>query len=217
MIYTIDGSNRQQHHALLDAMYRLRAQVFRDRLQWEVTVENGRERDVFDDADPLYLLSCDETSGRLQGAVRLLATTGPNMLRDVFPVLLPDKRVVESATIWESSRFCINPSLHADANGTVNRVTSELLCGLVEVGLRLGLHAIVSVYDARMARIFRAADCPAHVIGPAQRIGGVMTYAGLFDISPAMRERIARRGGIERPAVLKEPAFLPPRRAAAKG
>ena len=143
-------------------MFRMRAEVFSDRLSWDVTVQNGREIDRFDAEDPLYLLSLDDRSGQLRGAVRLLPTTGPNMLRDVFPVLMPGG-TVESPLIWESSRFAINPRIfaakdRAEVNHTVNRTTVELLCGMVETAQRAGIEHIVSVFDARMARIFRSID-----------------------------------------------------------
>ena len=202
MIQIIETPIRHLHTEILDDMFRLRATVFKERLQWDVEVHNGREIDVFDDADPLYLLARDDAIGRLEGAVRLLPTTGPNMLRDVFPQLLTGDEIVESPLVWESSRFCIDPDLVQNANGGLNRVTSELLCALVEVGIRVGLQKIVSVYDARMARIFRAADCPAELIGQPTKIGKVMTYAGLFEISPKMRHRIASKGGITQSTVL---------------
>jgi acyl homoserine lactone synthase len=125
----------------------------------------------------------------------LLQTTGPNMLRDVFPVLLGPDEVVESPTIWESSRFSIDPALPQDRDQRrLSRVTTKLLCGIVEVGLIAGLSFVVSVFDARMIRIFRAANCPAEVIGTPTRIGKVMAYAGLFETSRRQRERIGRAG-----------------------
>ena len=59
-----------------------------------------------------------------------------------------------------------------------------------------GIDFVVSVYDARMARIFKLANCPADVIGVPTRIGRVMTYAGLFEISEEMRAGIAAAGQI---------------------
>lgn len=195
MIRIIERVDSNRHPQLMDKMFRMRAEVFSDRLGWEVNVIDGREIDRFDDADPLYLLSVDH-AGLLQGAVRLLPTTGPNMLRDVFAALMPGG-AVESPLIWESSRFAINPHAVAaasrrDANHIVNRTTIELLCGIVEVCRKAGVEHVVSVFDARMARIFRAADCPFETIGTPARIGKVMAYAGLFEISDDMRERLAR-------------------------
>ncbi|MCB1469044.1 MAG: hypothetical protein KDK08_18320 [Rhizobiaceae bacterium] len=193
-------------------MFRMRAEVFSDRLSWDVTVQNGREIDRFDAEDPLYLLSLDDRSGQLRGAVRLLPTTGPNMLRDVFPVLMPGG-TVESPLIWESSRFAINPRIfaakdRAEVNHTVNRTTVELLCGMVETAQRAGIEHIVSVFDARMARIFRSIDCRFEQIGTPTRIGRTMTYAGLFDMSEEMRSRLATAGDFHSPVLANVAARL---------
>lgn len=201
MLHIVETSNRLHFEPLIEEMFSLRARVFKDRLQWEVDVRDGKEIDRFDSEDPLYILSTNDETGRLEGSVRLLPTTGPNMLRDVFPVLLPDGMVVESPIIWESSRFCIEPDMDHIGASRINRITTELLCGLVEVGQRANLSHIVSVYDARMARIFRASNCPAEVIGTPTRIGRVMTYAGLFEISQSLWNDIAATGAITSPVL----------------
>lgn len=194
MITVVEGVDRDDYDDLIDQMFRMRATVFGQRLGWDVQIVAGREMDVFDDEDPVYVLSVDERNGSLQGAVRLLPTTGPNMLRDVFSALVPNG-AVESPLIWESSRFAVNPSLSAggrvsNPNHLLNQTTLELLVGLVDVCQHAGVEHIVSVFDARMARIFRAADCPYDLTGTPTRFGRVMTYAGLFEVSDSMRERL---------------------------
>ena len=106
MLKLIEGSYASLFPREMDAMFRNRAEIFGERLGWEVVVKNGYERDRFDDLNPLYLVSVDPATGAYWGSLRLLPTTGPNMLRDVFPQLLEEGEVVESATIWESSRIC---------------------------------------------------------------------------------------------------------------
>ena len=197
MIVRINGSERDQNRALINEMYRQRARVFKERLGWEVEVQDGMETDRFDDENPLYLISVDDVTGRLRGSLRLLPTTGPNMLRDVFPVLLPEDLVVESATIWESSRFSMDPEAAVPLPGrAISYVTGELLAGLVETGLEAGLTEVVSVFDARMVRVLRMAGYPAELIGEARRIGVCLTYAGLFEVSEAALERIRVACGI---------------------
>jgi len=212
MIFAIESADQDKYPALFDAMFRMRAEVFSGRLGWDVTVENGREIDRFDPETPLYLLSLDERSGQLRAAVRLLPTTGPNMLRDVFSVLMPGG-TVESPLIWESSRFAVNPQIfeardRAEANHMVSKTTVELLYGMVEVAQRAGIEHIVSVFDARMARIFRSIDCRFEQVGTPVRIGKVMTYAGLFDMSDAMRSRLGAVGDF-RSSVLADGAIAP--------
>ncbi|RWD42766.1 acyl-homoserine-lactone synthase [Mesorhizobium sp.] len=209
MILAIEGVDRHLYPDLFEQMFRMRAAVFAGRLGWDVTVADGRESDRFDAEDPLYLLCVDQVTQQLKGAVRLLPTTGPNMLRDVFAVLVPDGSV-ESPLIWESSRFAVNPELaigpaRPDANHIVNTTTVELLCGLVEAAQLAGVEHIVSVFDARMARIFRTIDCPYDVIGVPTRIGRTMTYAGLFEVSDAMRRRLGNKAGLGKPVLSSRP------------
>jgi acyl homoserine lactone synthase len=212
MIVAIEGVDRHIYPDLFEQMFRMRTAVFSERLGWDVTVVDGKEIDRFDAEDPLYLLCVDELTNALRGAVRLLPTTGPNMLRDVFAVLVPGGSV-ESPLIWESSRFAINPTLSAgterqDVNQCVNTATIELLCGLVEAAQMAGVEHIVSVFDARMARIFRAAGCPYELIGVPTRIGRTMTYAGLFEISDTMRRRLGEAGGLHSPVLSGPPAGI---------
>jgi N-acyl-L-homoserine lactone synthetase len=92
-------------------------------LGWEVVVTDGYERDRFDDENPLYLISVNPRSGEYWGSLRLLPTTGPNMLRDVVPFLLKDDEAIESAAIWECSRICAaakNEQLERPSGGSLS-------------------------------------------------------------------------------------------------
>jgi len=196
MIRLIHGFELAKEAYLADQMFRLRADIFHNRLGWEVSVSDGWEQDQFDQHNPLYALSVDE-DGELQGALRLLPTTGPHMLRDVFSELLDEDESIVSPHIWESTRFCVSPQA-ADTRSTnrLNHVTGELLAAIVEIGQQAGLSSVVSVYDARMRRILRLAGCQADEIGTPKKIGAVTTYAGLFAIDEAMLMRIRDAAGI---------------------
>jgi N-acyl-L-homoserine lactone synthetase len=204
MLKLIEGSRASLFPQEMDAMFRNRALTFSERLGWDVTVKDGYERDVFDDANPLYLVSVDPHTNEYWGSLRLLPTTGPNMLRDVFPYLLDDGEYIESATIWESSRICavaVDGQPQRSRNG-VNFVLSELIAGIGEVAILAGLTQVVSVFDARIYRVLKAVGCNPQLIGKPRRIGGTMSYAGLFDtgegllqVLNAFREEL----GIEAP------------------
>src|SRR5271167_3324871 len=135
MLKLIEGSCASFFPKEIDAMFRNRAETSSDRLGWEVTVKDGYERDTFDDANPLYLVSVDPDTEQYRGSLRLLPTTGPNMLRDVFGFLLGEGEFIESATIWEASRIC---AVTADGqpqrsrNG-VSLALGELIAGIGEV------------------------------------------------------------------------------------
>jgi acyl homoserine lactone synthase len=198
MLKLIEGSYASFFPKEIDAMFRNRAETFSDRLGWEVVVKDGRERDGFDDANALYLVSVDPDTEEYWGSLRLLPTTGPNMLRDVFPQLL-DGGYIESATIWESSRICAAAAPgQPERSKSVNYVLSELILGIGEVAVAAGLTQVVSVFDARIFRVLKAAGCNPQIIGTPQRIGGVMSYAGLFDTGEGPLRAFRAASGIER-------------------
>jgi N-acyl-L-homoserine lactone synthetase len=181
MLKLIEGSYASFFPKEIDAMFRNRAETFSERLGWEVVVEGGYERDVFDDANPLYLVSVDPVTEEYWGSLRLLPTTGPNMLRDVFPHLL-DGDYIESATIWECSRICaVAAPGQPERSGGVNHVLNELILGIGEVAVAAGLTQIAAVFDARIFRVLKAAGCNPEIIGTPQSIDEVMCYAALFD------------------------------------
>jgi len=201
MIIIIDGSERDQHPELIDEMHKLRARVFKDRLGWDVTVVNGRERDRFDDLSPLYVIAVG-LGGQVVGSLRALQTTGPTMLGEVFSELLPPGEVVRSPLMWESTRFNIDMDYAARrGDGAVSQITSELLCGLAEVGVAAGLTHIVSVYDILMERVLKRAGADPVRLAPPKRIGGVMTVAGTFELTQRLLDQLHGRAHLPVPTV----------------
>jgi len=196
VIKLIQGPSAELFPDYLDAMFRSRARVFSERLGWNVVVKDGYERDRFDDENPLYLVSVDPWSGEYWGSLRLLPTTGPNMLRDVFPFLLNNDDVIESATIWECSRICAisTGGQRKCARGWVNDVLAELLAGMTDVATLAGLTQIVAVFDARIFRVLKSASCKPQLIGTPRRIGETMSYAGIFDVGCEAFQRTLRSG-----------------------
>ena len=90
---------------------------------------------------------------------------------------------------------------------------SELIAGIGEVAIKAGLTQIVSVFDARIYRVLKAVGCNPQLIGRPRRIGGTMSYAGLFDTGEGLLQALnafREELGIEMPAATelsKEFAF----------
>lgn len=191
---------------LLIGMHRLRRRVFKERLDWSVSVAGDLEIDHFDTFGPTYLLVVDDRD--VIGSVRLLPTTGSNMLADTFAILLDGNPAPRSQTIWESSRFCVDTTrTDATTDGGLRRATFLLLAAMIEAGLRYGLEAIVTVTDLRMERILRRAGWPLERIGTPHRIGNTQAVAGFLPVSAEALDAIRRSGDLNG-AVLEFPAPL---------
>lgn len=215
MIRIFNTASRKRNQADMDGMFRLRKKVFHDLLKWDVEVRGDWEIDHFDEANPLYVLSYSDRTGRLRGALRLLPTLGPNMLDDTFPALLGGGPEIRSASVWESSRFCIDPEISQDrASNQVTVAAAELMCGVGELGLASGLTHIVTVTDVFLERMFRRMGCPGERIGEPHRIGSVHAVAIAWEVSHALLTAMKDVAAIEG-TVLEQSMSLETARAAA--
>ncbi len=185
----------------LAEMHRLRYRVFKRRLDWDVEVSGDLEVDEFDALHPAYLLQ-RSSSGRVQGCVRLLPSTGPTMLRETFGILLGGQSAPADPSVWESSRFALDVGHDAPAAaGRIAKATYELFTGMVEFGLARRLSAIVTVTDVRMERVLRRATWPLKRLGVPCAIGATQAVAGYLEISHQALARLRHLGELQRPVL----------------
>ena len=182
--------------SLCDAMHRIRFRVFSCRLNWDVRGENGLESDEFDEQDPHYILASDD-DGSLVGTWRMLPTTGPYMLRDVFASLLEDRTAPNSQQIWEGSRFAVDCRyVGKQGLGALHKTTAEIFCGVVEFCIAYGVKEVVTVYDVRIARLLRRLGVSHKWESGRHRIGNTVAMTGVFDSTESMLRSIRRATGI---------------------
>ncbi len=177
----------------LDGMFRLRHEVFKERLNWDVGSQVGKERDLFDDLDPVYIVC--EDAGEVLGSWRLLPTTRPYMLKDVFPELLHGQRAPEAPDIWEISRFAVSKRIAGnDSLGTINTVTNLLLEELFTFATQRGIRRIVAVADVRFERILKRAGLLTHRYGAPLQIGVTRAISGYADVTDLNLRRLQLSG-----------------------
>jgi N-acyl-L-homoserine lactone synthetase len=194
-IVTKDNADSQLSNLLhLHQMHRIRKVVFKDRLGWDVAVSGELEIDEYDALGPSYLLSIDR-HGTVNGCVRLLPTTGPNMLRDIFPSLVTKGAVPRGERVWEASRFAVSGNTSA-AEAGLSQTTYDLLIGVLEFGLSKGITTIACVVDVRMERILRRAGWQLDRLGPVQRIGNTIALAGQLNVSAQILRELEARVGL---------------------
>lgn len=192
MIIIVDALNKHEYSGILDEMFKLRARVFADRLGWDVTVVDGREIDKFDALDPAYVIGLDD-DGHVVSCARALQTTGPHMLADVFSSILDGEPPLRSATLWESTRFCVDTQRLGRGRGTnsVSYATCELMIGSLEYAMQSGIKDIVTVIDPIMDRVLKRSDnAPYGYVGKTTPMGKVSAMAALLDCTEERIERV---------------------------
>ena len=213
MIRIFQGRDRNQYAREADAMFRLRTRQFRDRLKWNVQVVHGWEIDEYDEMNPLYLVSIDE-SGTIRGSLRFLPTTGPHMMQGSFNRYFDIPFEFESPLIWECSRFSIEPTTkHGRISGSALRETTfELMHGGCEVAMMAGISQVVGVFDPFMLRVYRRTGWGPEIIASSDQTNPGPIHLGIWDVSEANLISIRERSGIK--DTVLEVSSLPSREVA---
>src|SRR5699024_698295 len=154
-------------------VFRFRADVFDRKLGW-VRSNGDVEIDFFDVIHPCYVV-CTDRAHTVVGGVRLLPTTGPTMLRDVFPQLLGDCELPASDLVWEASRFFAGGQ---GAHQAFTQIAARLFEGIFACGLEKGWSRVVAVSDVRLERYVRSLGIDVCRFGDPLMIGTTRTMAG---------------------------------------
>lgn len=200
-MYLLIQGPEPKNRRLLDQSFRLRKKVFADQLGWNVSVCGDHERDGYDDLNPCYLIWCDENKDQLYGSVRLMPTTGPTLLYDVFRNTFPHACDLIAPGIWEGTRMCIDEdAIERDFQDVhTDRAFIMLLLALCEVALENDIHTMISNYEPHMRRIYERAGAEFDELGRAVGYGRFPVCCGAFEVSPRVLTQMRSKLGISEP------------------
>jgi acyl homoserine lactone synthase len=179
-IVTVDSPYAPRDKRILGEMHKLRARVFRERLQWEVSCSAEGEFDQFDELDPTYMVLLSHEDA-VMGCARLLPAHGRTMVHEVFPMLLDEGALRPHTRMIESSRFCVDTSIREGRGGrALHKATLTLFAGIVGWCNDNRYDEIVTVTDTRFERILNRAKWPLERLGQPKLINETMSVAGLL-------------------------------------
>lgn len=183
MIHIVTRANRSAYGPALLEMHRHRKEVFIDELGWSLLDYDGYEIDSFDAPHVIYLLAGAEAPSPLRASVRLIPSLKPNLLGDVFAHLCTEAPP-RAAGVWEVSRFC--PAPQTPKGEPRRALLGEVIAGILETGLLIGVEEVAFVASAALAPIALSVGWDARPLGPMQRHGNERICA--------MAARITREG-----------------------
>jgi acyl homoserine lactone synthase len=193
MVVILEQNNMSEYSHLIDEMFRLRARVFFGRLRWDVQVADGKERDKFDDEGPVYVIYADDAVRQVRGCLRLLPTTGPTLLAEIFSDTQPDAVHLAGPTVWECTRFCVDHGIVGRAHNEELLITSAILIEAVgKLAIRAGIESVLGNIDSTMIRLCRLIGCEVEILGCTRRYGRPV-YLGLFPISESILCKVRQR------------------------
>ncbi|MEL6744573.1 MAG: acyl-homoserine-lactone synthase, partial [Pseudomonadota bacterium] len=137
-------------------------------------------------------------SETLYGSLRLLPTTGPTLLYDVFRTTFPNNASLSAPGIWEGTRLCVdNDALARNGLNIDPRLAfCMMLLALCETALDHGIHTMVSNYEPPTRRLYTMAGAPIQEIGRSDGFGRRPVCAGTLEVSETVLATMQHRLGI---------------------
>jgi acyl homoserine lactone synthase len=180
----VKGTSEKLEPAIMAGMARHRHKVFVERLGWQLQCESGLEYDQFDRDDTLYVVAQGAT-GEVVGSARLLPTTRPYLLADVFPQLLNGVGAPASDDLWELSRFAA-ADFSSEATAPVSQFSSPIAVGLLRACLQFaaaqGARRLISVSPLGVERLLSRAGFRSHRAGPPMMVDGQPIFACFIEL-----------------------------------
>jgi acyl homoserine lactone synthase len=195
MIKIVHAADLYRRPVLAASMFRDRAAQFHHRLAWDAVRldDQGLEFDQYDELNPVYVMIEDE-NGEHCGSGRMMPTTGRTMIAEHFSDITGGVDL-RSPLIWEITRLCVSPRLRPGSS-LARRAPAALLWAGCDLALRAGVEFCVAVFFAPMERVFKAAHFAPEIIGVRESPEGDIC-AGLWEITPEARDRLAARAGVD--------------------
>jgi acyl-homoserine lactone synthase len=128
--------------------------------------------------------------GEHRASIRLLPSTHPHILGDLFPELC-DGDVPVGADIWELTRACVSPRLPASERLSVR---NALTTAVVEYALFRGIKAYTCIADSAWLSQVLSLGWDCRPLGLPRLIDRSMTGALKIDITPATPTLLQQAG-----------------------
>ena len=179
-------------------MHKIRKLIFKDRMGWDVDInDQGLEVDEFDLPETVYILVRDEQN-RVTGVWRMLPSSCPSMIREIWPEFLNSIDMTIDETIWEVSRFGVhNYTENLKQNiKNVNQVTAKLIVALLHVCCMTGIKNIYTMYNPQVERSVRKVGFYADEISDHVLVDGKPSVVGRVKTDLEALKRVQEITGI---------------------
>lgn len=205
-VHIVGIENRALYTAELEQHFRLRHQVFVERLKWlELRRSDNRDIDEFDSGHAVHLLVVDGST--VLGGSRLISHQFPTLLTTVFPDLVQRPFPDDPSRGAEWSRFYVAP-IAADRFGH-SPEASLLYCAIMEYALLQDLTFVSFVSTIYTVELGVSIGWKITPLGPPRLHDGKPTVAATIEVSQSALATAQCSLGVDRSCIITKVPNLP--------
>jgi len=180
MIALFSQSSFPENAKTLQSFFELRHEIFIRQLGWSIpTAEKEIERDEYDTSGAIYL-TISNPSGHVVAGARLLPTSEPCILNEMFPSLVRGA-LPRSPHIFEVTRFAVDQ--RKERISGCSDLRTSLLWGIQAAALAIGAERLVSVSYVHLEPMLLKAGYSFRRLGEVIDIDDLPTVALEHEVS----------------------------------
>jgi acyl-homoserine lactone synthase len=194
-VHVITYANRHLYERELDEHHRIRHRIYVEELHWRGLTPrtDGREFDQFDTSEIVYLLGLE--NGKVVGGLRLMPTTEPHLMSEVFPQFAEIRGVPRRPDVAEWTRIFVIPERREEHKAS--KVGSTVIASMIDYGLQEGLSGISVVMNTFWLPRFHSYGWRVRPLGLPDVHDDEWLVAVLIDVTPAALAGIRHFCGLD--------------------
>jgi acyl-homoserine lactone synthase len=197
-VHVIRRDNKHLYQHILEDYFRLRHQIYVIERKWTVLDRpDKREIDQFDTDETVYLLALE--GGSIIAGMRLVPTTGPTLLSELFPKLALDGPI-RRPDVYELSRIFVVRNRRGEHAGP--RAEAVIQAAAMEYGLSVGLSAFTIVLESWWLPRLLDQGWVARPLGLPIDIDAMSTVAVMVDVNEQSWSEICLRRSVPGPMLI---------------
>lgn len=201
------GQSGSTRH-LID-MHRVRTKIFKDRMGWDVDVNDHElEVDNFDLPETIYLLHLDQNN-TVTGTWRFLTTDQPSMIRTIWPHYTESLPIPPCQSMIETSRFGVHTDTAnpGERKKQVSLATAEMIVALIETCILCGFTDMFTLYNIKIKRLLERIGFKPDAVSQVIDLEGEPTVTARFTMNENLLAAVKRATGVN---LTITPQDLPP-------
>jgi acyl-homoserine lactone synthase len=197
-LHVICAENRHLYDDTLEEYFRLRHDIYVDERGWrDLARPDRREIDQFDTLQTIYLMAMER--GRVVGSHRLVPTTHPTLMGDLFPQLA-QRSPIRDPRVYELSRVFVVP--HRRGEQAEPRVESVIMAGTMEFALIEALKQFTIVMETWWLPRFFAMGWNPRPLGVPIEINGMSCIGVSVEVTESAWLETCRRRSVFDPVLV---------------
>lgn len=203
-VHVVNAMNKDLYKDEMTEYLRRRHDVFVHQKRWRPQSDDGLELDQYDTSKATYLLGIED--GHVVTGARLLPTSEPHLVSEVFPHFCDATGVIQRPDVGEWTRtYVYGDAADRGLRGTL----TQLCCAVMEFALDEGLAAVGGIQETYFMPHHARLRWKARPCGMAREVNGEWYIVAYIDVTEAALHNVRKLLGITHPLIVRKGPQIP--------